>query len=135
MDPVKTVKTAIMGSINMLELSKIKNIPILQASTSEVYGDPLVHPQKEDYWGNVNTIGPRSCYDEGKRCSETLFFDYSRQYNLKLKVVRIFNTYGPKMMLEDGRVISNLIKQSLKEEDITVFGKGNQTRCFVILMI
>ncbi len=130
MDPVKTVKTAVLGTINVLELAKQNKIPILQASTSEVYGDPNVHPQNEKYWGNVNPIGPRSCYDEGKRCAETLFFDYSRQYKLTIKVVRIFNTYGPNMMLEDGRVISNIIKQAIKGDDISIYGNGEQTRCF-----
>jgi len=129
-DPVQTVKTAVHGAINMLGLAKRLKIKILQASTSEVYGDPSVHPQPESYWGNVNPIGVRSCYDEGKRCAETLFFDYHRQHKLKIKVARIFNTYGPNMHLNDGRVVSNFIIQALKGEDITVFGDGSQTRSF-----
>jgi UDP-glucuronate decarboxylase len=129
-DPVQTIKTAVHGAINMLGLAKRLKIKILQASTSEVYGDPVVHPQPESYWGNVNPVGIRSCYDEGKRCAETLFFDYHRQHNLKIKVARIFNTYGPRMHPNDGRVVSNFIVQSLKGEDITVFGDGNQTRSF-----
>jgi UDP-glucuronate decarboxylase len=129
-DPVQTVKTAVHGAINMLGLAKRLKIKILQASTSEVYGDPAVHPQPESYWGNVNPIGVRSCYDEGKRCAETLFFDYHRQHKLKIKVARIFNTYGPNMHLNDGRVVSNFIIQALKGEDITVFGDGSQTRSF-----
>jgi UDP-glucuronate decarboxylase len=129
-DPVQTIKTAVHGAINMLGLAKRLKIKILQASTSEVYGDPSVHPQPESYWGNVNPVGIRSCYDEGKRCAETLFFDYHRQHNLKIKVARIFNTYGPRMHPNDGRVVSNFIVQSLKGEDITVFGDGNQTRSF-----
>ena len=129
-DPVQTVKTAVHGAINMLGLAKRLKIKILQASTSEVYGDPAIHPQPESYWGNVNPIGIRSCYDEGKRCAETLFFDYHRQHNLKIKVARIFNTYGPNMHPNDGRVVSNFILQALKGEDITVFGDGNQTRSF-----
>lgn len=129
-DPVQTIKTAVHGMINMLGLAKRLKIKILQASTSEVYGDPSVHPQVEDYWGNVNPIGPRSCYDEGKRCAETLCFDYHRQHKLKIKVARIFNTYGPRMHPNDGRVVSNFIVQALKGEDITVFGEGNQTRSF-----
>lgn len=129
-DPVQTTKTSVLGAINMLELAKRLKIRILQASTSEVYGDPMVHPQKEDYWGNVNPIGPRACYDEGKRCAETLFFDYHRQHNLDIKVVRIFNTYGPRMLPNDGRVVSNFIVQALKGEDITVYGNGSQTRSF-----
>jgi len=129
-DPVQTTKTSIMGSINMLGLAKRLKIKILQASTSEVYGDPKIHPQTENYRGNVNPIGLRACYDEGKRCAETLFFDYKRQHNLKIKVVRIFNTYGPRMRPDDGRVISNFIVQSLKGEDITVYGDGSQTRSF-----
>jgi len=129
-DPVQTTKTSVMGTINMLGLAKRLKIRIQQASTSEVYGDPTVHPQKEDYWGNVNPIGPRSCYDEGKRCVETLFFDYYRQHNLDIKVVRIFNTYGPRMLPNDGRVVSNFIVQALKGEDITVYGDGSQTRSF-----
>jgi UDP-glucuronate decarboxylase len=129
-DPVQTTKTSIMGSINMLGLAKRLKIKILQASTSEVYGDPEIHPQTENYRGNVNPIGPRACYDEGKRCAETLFFDYKRQHNLKIKVIRIFNTYGPRMRLDDGRVISNFIVQALKDENITVYGDGSQTRSF-----
>jgi UDP-glucuronate decarboxylase len=129
-DPVQTTKTSVHGAINMLSLAKNLDAKILQASTSEVYGDPLIHPQTEDYWGNVNPIGVRSCYDEGKRCAETLFFDYLRQYQLRIKVVRIFNTYGPRMHPNDGRVVSNFIVQALKGEDITVFGEGTQTRSF-----
>lgn len=129
-DPVQTTKVNVSGSINMLGLAKRLNIRILQASTSEVYGDPSVHPQKEDYRGNVNPIGRRSCYDEGKRCAETLFFDYHRQHNLDIKVVRIFNTYGPNMNPYDGRVISNFIVQALKGEDITIYGDGSQSRSF-----
>tara|TARA_B100000575_G_scaffold27000_1_gene18228 strand:- start:36318 stop:37250 length:933 start_codon:yes stop_codon:yes gene_type:complete len=129
-DPVQTTKTSVIGAINVLGLAKRLNIPILQASTSEVYGDPKIHPQKEDYWGNVNPIGPRSCYDEGKRCAETLFFDYHNQNSVKIKVIRIFNTYGPRMHPNDGRVVSNFIVQALKGDDITVFGKGEQTRSF-----
>jgi UDP-glucuronate decarboxylase len=129
-DPVQTTKTSVHGAINMLGLAKRVNARIFQASTSEVYGDPTQHPQKETYWGNVNTIGPRSCYDEGKRCAETLFFDYFRQHNLDIKVGRIFNTYGPRMRPDDGRVISNFIVQALTEKDITVYGKGDQTRSF-----
>jgi UDP-glucuronate decarboxylase len=129
-DPVQTTKTSVHGSINMLGLAKRLKAKILQASTSEVYGDPIVHPQPESYWGNVNPIGIRSCYDEGKRCAETLFFDYHRQHKLKIKVARIFNTYGPRMHPNDGRVVSNFIMQALKAEDITVFGDGSQTRSF-----
>lgn len=129
-NPVKTVKTSVMGAIHMLGLAKRVNARILQASTSEVYGDPTVHPQREDYWGNVNTIGMRSCYDEGKRCAETLFFDYHRQNNVDIKVVRIFNTYGPRMQPDDGRVVSNFILQALHNHDITIFGDGTQTRSF-----
>lgn len=129
-DPIKTVKTSVMGAINMLGLSKLCNAKILQASTSEVYGDPFVHPQKEDYWGNVNPIGIRSCYDEGKRCAETLFMDYYRQNKIKIKIIRIFNTYGPNMHPNDGRVVSNFIVQALKNEDITLYGDGSQTRSF-----
>jgi len=131
--PVQTIKTSIHGSINMLGLAKRLKIKIFQASTSEVYGDPKVHPQDESYFGNVNPIGIRSCYDESKRCAETLFFDYHRQYNIPIKVARIFNTYGPKMLPNDGRVVSNFIVQALKNEDITVYGDGSQTRsfCFV----
>jgi UDP-glucuronate decarboxylase len=129
-DPVQTTKTSVHGAINMLGLAKRVGAKILQASTSEVYGDPAVHPQPESYWGNVNPIGIRSCYDEGKRCAETLFFDYWRQHNLKIKVVRIFNTYGPRMHPNDGRVVSNFIVQALKGEDITIYGDGQQTRSF-----
>jgi len=136
-DPVQTTKVNVHGSINMLGLAKRVNAKILQASTSEVYGDPSVHPQTEDYWGNVNCIGIRSCYDEGKRCAETLFFDYFRQHRLRIKVVRIFNTYGPRMHPNDGRVVSNFILQALRNQDITVYGEGTQTRsfCFVADMI
>ncbi len=129
-DPVQTTKTSVLGAINMLGLAKRLKVPILQASTSEVYGDPEQHPQTETYWGNVNPIGHRSCYDEGKRCAETLFFDYHRQHRLPIKVVRIFNTYGPNMDPGDGRVVSNFIVQALKEEDITIYGDGGQTRSF-----
>ena len=129
-NPVKTTKTSVLGAINMLGLAKRIHAKILQASTSEVYGDPFVHPQPEEYWGNVNPIGIRSCYDEGKRCAETLFFDYHRQNNVKIKVVRIFNTYGPRMHPNDGRVVSNFIMQALRGEDITIYGDGNQTRSF-----
>ena len=129
-DPVQTTKTSVHGAINMLGLAKRTKARILQASTSEVYGDPDVHPQQEDYWGNVNPIGPRSCYDEGKRCAETLFFDYHRQHQLDIKVARIFNTYGPRMHPNDGRVVSNFIVQALRGEDITLYGDGQQTRSF-----
>jgi UDP-glucuronate decarboxylase len=129
-DPVQTTKTSVHGAINMLGLAKRLRARILQASTSEVYGDPSVHPQREDYWGHVNPIGPRSCYDEGKRCAETLFFDYRRQHNLPIKVARIFNTYGPRMHPNDGRVVSNFIVQALLGRDITVYGDGLQTRSF-----
>ncbi len=129
-DPVQTTKTSVHGAINMLGLAKRVGARIFQASTSEVYGDPDVHPQPESYWGNVNPIGPRSCYDEGKRCAETLFFDYHRQHDLDIKVVRIFNTYGPRMHPQDGRVVSNFIMQALRGEDITIFGDGKQTRSF-----
>jgi UDP-glucuronate decarboxylase len=129
-DPVQTTKTSVHGAINMLGLAKRLNVRIFQASTSEVYGDPSVHPQTEDYWGNVNPIGPRSCYDEGKRCAETLFFDYYKQHKLDIRVGRIFNTYGPKMHPNDGRVVSNFIVQALKGEDITLYGDGLQTRSF-----
>lgn len=129
-NPVKTVKTSVMGSIHMLGLAKRVKAKILQASTSEIYGDPTVHPQREDYWGNVNTIGLRSCYDEGKRCAETLFFDYHRQNKVNIRVVRIFNTYGPRMHPNDGRVVSNFIVQALQNQDITVYGDGRQTRSF-----
>lgn len=129
-DPVQTTKTTVHGAINMLGLAKRINARILQASTSEIYGDPSMHPQTEEYWGNVNPIGPRSCYDEGKRCAETLFFDYHRQHKLDIKVVRIFNTYGPNMHPNDGRVVSNFIMQALTNQDITVYGNGEQTRSF-----
>jgi UDP-glucuronate decarboxylase len=132
-DPVQTIKTSVHGAINMLGLAKRLKARILQASTSEVYGDPNIHPQPEEYWGNVNPIGPRSCYDEGKRCAETLFFDYHRQYRLDIKVARIFNTYGPRMHPNDGRVVSNFIVQALRGDPITIYGDGKQTRsfCFV----
>jgi len=129
-DPVQTTKTSVHGAINMLGLAKRLGAKILQASTSEVYGDPTVHPQTEGYWGNVNPIGFRSCYDEGKRCAETLFFDYRRQHDLRIKVARIFNTYGPRMHPQDGRVVSNFIMQALNNEPITIFGEGSQTRAF-----
>ncbi|MBA07334.1 MAG: NAD-dependent dehydratase [Candidatus Marinimicrobia bacterium] len=129
-DPVQTTKTSVHGAINMLGLAKRLDARIFQASTSEVYGDPTQHPQKESYWGNVNPIGPRSCYDEGKRCAETLFFDYFRQHSLDIKVGRIFNTYGPKMRPDDGRVVSNFIVQALQGKDITIYGDGSQTRSF-----
>jgi UDP-glucuronate decarboxylase len=129
-DPIQTTKTSVLGALNMLGLAKRVGAKILQASTSEVYGDPQVHPQPETYWGNVNTIGPRSCYDEGKRCAETLFFDYKKQHNLKIKVARIFNTYGPNMHPNDGRVVSNFIMQALENKDITIYGQGTQTRSF-----
>jgi len=129
-DPIQTTKTSVMGAINMLGLAKRLRAPILQASTSEVYGDPEVHPQTEDYWGRVNPIGPRSCYDEGKRVAETLFFDYRRQVDLDIKVMRIFNTYGPRMDPQDGRVVSNFIVQALRGEPITIYGDGSQTRAF-----
>ena len=129
-DPVQTTKVSVIGSINMLGLAKRIRVPILQASTSEVYGDPTQHPQTEGYWGNVNPIGIRSCYDEGKRCAETLFFDYHRQHGLKIKVARIFNTYGPRMHPADGRVVSNFIMQALRGDDITIYGNGSQTRSF-----
>jgi UDP-glucuronate decarboxylase len=129
-DPIQTTKTSILGSYNLLGLAKRTGAKILQASTSEIYGDPTVHPQTEEYWGNVNPIGPRSCYDEGKRAAETLFFDYHRQHNVHIKVVRIFNTYGPRMSQNDGRVVSNFIVQALKNEDITIYGEGLQTRSF-----
>lgn len=129
-DPIKTLKTSVLGIINMLELAKKCNAKILQASTSEVYGNPLVHPQAEMYWGNVNPIGIRSCYDEGKRCAETLMMDYHRRYNVDTKIVRIFNTYGPNMSQEDGRVVSNFILQALNNQEITIYGDGSQTRSF-----
>ncbi|WP_425607907.1 UDP-glucuronic acid decarboxylase family protein [Pseudodesulfovibrio pelocollis] len=129
-DPVQTTKTSVHGAINMLGLAKRIKAKIFQASTSEVYGDPAVHPQTEDYWGNVNPIGIRACYDEGKRCAETLFFDYNRQHGLRIKVGRIFNTYGPRMAMDDGRVVSNFVVQALRGDDITVYGEGQQTRSF-----
>ena len=129
-DPIQTTKTSVAGAINMLGLAKRLRVPILQASTSEVYGDPAVHPQEESYWGHVNPIGPRSCYDEGKRCAETLFFDYHRQQRVAIKVARIFNTYGPRMRPRDGRVVSNFIVQALSGEPLTVYGDGSQTRSF-----
>ena len=129
-DPVQTTKTSVHGAINMLGLAKRTRAKILQASTSEVYGDPAVHPQVESYWGNVNPIGPRACYDEGKRCAETLFFDYFRQHKTRIRVARIFNTYGPRMLPNDGRVVSNFIVQALRGQDITIYGKGDQTRSF-----
>lgn len=129
-DPIQTTKTSVLGAINLLGLAKRLKIPILQASTSEIYGDPQVHPQTEEYWGNVNVIGPRGCYDEGKRCAETLFFDYHRQLGIPIKVVRIFNTYGPRMQIDDGRVVSNFIVQALRGDQITVYGDGSQTRSF-----
>ena len=129
-DPVQTMKTNVLGAVNMLGLAKRLRAPIFQASTSEVYGDPEVHPQPEEYWGRVNPIGPRACYDEGKRAAETLFFDYNRQHNLKIRVARIFNTYGPRMAVGDGRVVSNFIAQALRGEDITIYGDGSQTRSF-----
>lgn len=129
-NPVRTIQTSILGAINVLELARNKETKVLQASTSEIYGDPVVHPQREDYWGNVNPIGIRSCYDEGKRCAETLFFDYRRQYGVDIKVIRIFNTYGPLMHPKDGRVVSNFVIQALKNEDITIYGDGMQTRSF-----
>ncbi|NWG29881.1 MAG: SDR family oxidoreductase [Rhodocyclaceae bacterium] len=130
LDPVQTTKTSVHGAINMLGLAKRTKAKILQASTSEVYGDPTVHPQREDYWGNVNPIGLRACYDEGKRCAETLFFDYHRQHGVRIKVARIFNTYGPRMHPDDGRVVSNFVIQALKNEPITIYGDGSQTRSF-----
>jgi len=129
-DPIQTTKTSVLGAMNMLGLAKRTKAKIMQASTSEVYGDPEVHPQKESYWGHVNTIGIRSCYDEGKRCAETLFFDYKRQHDVEVKVVRIFNTYGPRMHPNDGRVVSNFIVQALRGDDITIYGDGSQTRSF-----
>jgi len=129
-NPIKTIKTSVMGAINMLGLAKRVKSKILQASTSEVYGDPTIHPQPEAYWGNVNPIGPRSCYDEGKRCAESLFINYNHQNNVRIKIARIFNTYGPRMNPNDGRVVSNFIVQALKGEDITIYGDGNQTRSF-----
>ena len=129
-DPVKTTRTSVLGAINALELARATGAKVLQASTSEVYGDPAVHPQNEQYWGNVNPIGLRSCYDEGKRCAESLFFDYRRRYGVRIKVVRIFNTYGPRMAVNDGRVVSNFVVQALRGEDITIYGNGQQTRSF-----
>ena len=129
-DPIHTMKTSVLGALNMLELARATGAKVFQASTSEVYGDPTVHPQPESYWGNVNTIGIRSCYDEGKRAAETLFFDYQRTHKLRIKVVRIFNTYGPRMAADDGRVVSNFIVQALRGEDLTVYGDGSQTRSF-----
>ncbi len=129
-DPIKTIRTSILGAINMLDLASEVNAKILQASTSEVYGDPIVHPQTESYWGNVNTVGIRSCYDEGKRAAETLFFDYNRERKTKVKIIRIFNTYGPRMQPHDGRVVTNFVGQSLRGEDITIYGDGSQTRSF-----
>ncbi|MDQ1152797.1 MULTISPECIES: UDP-glucuronic acid decarboxylase family protein [Sphingobacterium] len=129
-NPIKTIKTSVMGAINMLGLAKRVNARILQASTSEIYGDPHIHPQPESYWGNVNPIGIRSCYDEGKRCAETLFMDYHRQHHIAIKIVRIFNTYGPRMHPQDGRVVSNFIMQALQNKDITIYGEGSQTRSF-----
>lgn len=129
-DPIYTMKTSFFGALHALELAKERNIPVLQASTSEVYGDPIVHPQTEDYWGNVNPIGIRSCYDEGKRCAETLFFDYYRKYGIPIKVARIFNTYGPRMLPDDGRVVSNLVVQALSSQPLTIYGNGMQTRSF-----
>ena len=129
-DPVQTTKSSVIGAINMLDLAKRTDARIFQASTSEVYGDPDIHPQGEDYWGRVNPVGIRSCYDEGKRCAETLFFDYRRQYNLKIKVARIFNTYGPRMLPNDGRVVSNFVVQALQGDPITIYGSGNQSRSF-----
>ena len=135
-DPVQTIKTNILGAVNMLGMAKRLRVPIFQASTSEVYGDPEVHPQTEEYWGNVNPIGPRACYDEGKRAAETLFFDYNRQHNVSIRVARIFNTYGPRMATGDGRVVSNFVVQALRGEDITIYGDGQQSRsfCFVRMM-
>ena len=127
-DAIKTIKTSVLGAINMLGLAKKTNAKILQASTSEVYGDPVIHPQVESYWGNVNPIGLRSCYDEGKRCAETLFMDYHRQNGVRIKIIRIFNTYGPRMLPNDGRVVSNFVVQALQNQDITIYGSGNQTR-------
>jgi len=129
-NPIKTIKTSVMGAINMLGLAKRVKAKILQASTSEVYGDPLIHPQTEDYWGHVNPIGIRSCYDEGKRCAESLFVNYHTQNNVRIKIIRIFNTYGPKMEPDDGRVVSNFIVQALQNKDITIMGEGTQTRSF-----
>jgi UDP-glucuronate decarboxylase len=129
-NPVHTTKTSVMGALHALDLAKARGIKVFQASTSEVYGDPFMHPQREDYWGNVNPIGPRACYDEGKRCAESLFFDYARQSDLRIKVARIFNTYGPRMRPDDGRVVSNFIVQALRGDDLTIYGDGTQTRSF-----
>lgn len=129
-DAIKTIRTSVLGAINLLELAKKTGAKILQASTSEIYGDPIVHPQVESYWGNVNPIGIRSCYDEGKRCAETLFMDYHRQNNVRIKIIRIFNTYGPRMLPDDGRVVSNFVVQALQDKDITIYGTGSQTRSF-----
>ncbi|RJG40777.1 SDR family oxidoreductase [Mesorhizobium sp. DCY119] len=129
-DPIQTMKTSVLGALNLLELAKERGIRIFQASTSEVYGDPHVHPQPESYWGNVNSFGPRSCYDEGKRCAETLFFDFHKQHGVDIRIARIFNTYGPRMRPDDGRVVSNFIVQALQGEDITIYGEGSQTRSF-----
>ena len=129
-DPIQTIKTSVLGAVNMLGLAKRVNAKILQASTSEVYGDPMIHPQPESYWGNVNPIGIRSCYDEGKRCAETLFMDYHRQNGIRIKIIHIFNTYGPRMLPDDGRVVSNFVVQALQDEDITIYGSGTQTRSF-----
>lgn len=129
-DAIQTIKSSVMGAINMLGLAMRLNAKILQASTSEIYGDPIVHPQTEEYWGNVNPVGFRSCYDEGKRCAETLFMDYHRQKSVRIKIIRIFNTYGPRMLPDDGRVVSNFVVQALKNEDITIYGTGQQTRSF-----
>lgn len=129
-DAIKTIKTSVLGAINMLRLAKSNNAKIMQASTSEIYGDPIIHPQVENYWGNVNPIGIRSCYDEGKRCAETLFMDYHRQNQVRIKIIRIFNTYGPRMLPNDGRVVSNFVVQALQNKAITIYGEGNQTRSF-----
>ncbi len=129
-NPVETIRTNVLGSLNILEIARKNNARILQASTSEIYGDPMVHPQSEDYWGNVNPIGPRACYDEGKRAAETLFYDYNREYGIEIRVARIFNTYGPKMAFDDGRVVSNFITQSLSNNSISIYGDGKQTRSF-----
>ncbi len=129
-DPLKTMRTSVLGAMNVLEIARTNQAKILQASTSEIYGDPIEHPQTEEYWGNVNPVGIRSCYDEGKRCAETLFFDYKRQHNVDSRIVRIFNTYGPRMHPEDGRVVSNFIMQALRGDDITIYGSGSQTRSF-----
>ena len=129
-NPVETIRTNVLGSLNILEIARRNNARILQASTSEIYGDPMVHPQSEDYWGNVNPIGPRACYDEGKRAAETLFYDYNREYGIEIRVARIFNTYGPKMAFDDGRVVSNFITQSLSNNSISIYGDGKQTRSF-----